>query len=47
MLFRSNTGRENKENNRMAEIMKYSKQDIDANTVAQEAPADAQPAPQA
>lgn len=41
------TGRENKENNRMAEIMKYSKQDVDANNVAQEAPADAQPAPQA
>ena len=36
-----NTGKENKEHNKMAELMKYSKQDIDANATAQEAPTDA------
>ena len=36
-----NTGKENKEHNKMAELMKYSKQDIDANAAAQEAPTDA------
>lgn len=33
-------GKENKENNRMAELMKYSKQDVEAETAAQEAPTD-------
>ena len=35
------TGKENQEHNRMAELMKYSKQDIDANSAGQEAPTDA------
>ena len=35
------TGKENQEHNKMAELMKYSKQDIDANSAAQEAPTDA------
>jgi hypothetical protein len=41
------TGKDNKENNRMAELMKYSKQDIDASTAAQEEPANEAPAPTA
>ena len=36
-----NTGKENKEHNRMAELMKYSKQDVEASSAAQEAPTDA------
>ena len=36
-----NTGKENKEHNKMAELMKYSKQDVDAAATAQEAPTDA------
>jgi len=36
-----NTGKENKEHNKMAELMKYSKQDIDAAATAQEAPTNA------
>ena len=39
-------GKENKENNRMAELMKYSHKDIDAEAAAQEAPTD-EPAPTA
>jgi hypothetical protein len=34
-------GKENKENNRMAELMKYNTQDVEAETAAQEVPADA------
>lgn len=34
-------GKDNKENNRMAELMKYSKKDVEASTAAQEAPTDA------
>ena len=41
------TGKENKEHNRMAELMKYSKQDIDASTAAQEVPTDEAPGQQA
>ena len=41
------TGKDNKENNRMAELMKYSKQDIDASTAAQEEPTNEAPAPTA
>jgi hypothetical protein len=33
-------GKENQENNRMAELMQYSNNDIDTDTAAQEAPAD-------
>jgi len=33
-------GKENQENNRMAELMQYSSNDIDTDTAAQEAPAD-------
>ena len=36
-----NTGRENKENNRMAELMKYSQQDAELENVAQEEPSEA------
>jgi len=38
-------GKENKENNRMAELMKYSKNDIDVENAAQEAPENAEELP--
>jgi hypothetical protein len=34
-------GKENKENNRMAELMRYSKNEVDLENAAQEAPEDA------
>ena len=43
-------GKENKENNRMAELMRYSKAEVSADAAAQEAPENAEtdaPAPQA
>jgi hypothetical protein len=36
-------GKENKENNRMAELMKYSNQEVSVDSVAQETPEEVAP----
>jgi hypothetical protein len=38
------TGKDNKENNKMAELMRYSKAEVSADAAAQEAPENAEPA---